>query len=509
MRFFGSKKLLWAPVLGACLSFASSCIVEPVDYRSQNVIYSDGYYQLKTVNQGVSWKTIFHDHAGMDATPSLGDVPVLVLPIEFSDFPFTEETLSDIDALIDGEAEDTHYWESLKSFYTKSSYGKLNLDFTIAPKHTMALDTAAFYSRHRVAGDWGAAAMREAVEAYKEQYGEDSTKKFDLDHDGFIDSVIMIYSAPDCGSSGEVASDRTCWWAYCFYDTVAHGDQDSPVGFHYFWASYDFFYGAVEEGVGVDAHTLIHEMGHMLGSDDYYNSTGSAGDFEPTGQSIMMAYNTLDHECFTKLSYGWISPFCVTGDAEITIRPYESSGDCILLADNWNGTAWDEYVLLELYTPTGLNELDSTTPYTGRYPGPKAAGIRIWHVDNRLAKMRYSQVDRKLVFSAMIEPKELKYSAYSQGNTISSAFRNGTDDYAPGNYDLINLVSPRNVTFRLGGKAYNELDLWKTGDRFVASDFQWQFRNGGNLDNGARLPFAVDFVSVGDESATIRFTKIG
>jgi hypothetical protein len=133
----------------------------------------------------------------------------------------------------------------------------------------------------------------------------------------------------------------------------------------------------------------------------------------------------------------------------------------------------------------------------------------MWHVDNRLAKMRYSQVTEKLTFSGFIEPKELKYNVYSRGTTIASAFRNGTDDNAPGDYDLISLVSPRNLTFRLGGKAYSELDLWQTGDRFHAKSFQWQFRNGGHLDNGNPLPFSVDFVSVGDEEATIHFTKMG
>ena len=509
MKVFPGKKLLWLPVLGACLSLSTSCIVEGVEYSKQNIIYNEGYYQLKTVNNGISWKTIFHDHSGMDATPSTGRVPVLVLPIEFSDFPFEEKTLSDIDALIQGESEDTRYWESLGSFYEKSSYGKLLLDFEIAPKTTLSLNSSAFYIQHQLAGDWGAAAMKEAVDAYKAQFGEESTKRFDQDKDGFIDSVIMIYSAPDCSSSSEVAHDRTCWWAYCYYDTAAKGVANSPVGFHYFWASYDFFYAAVEGQEGVDAHTLIHEMGHMLGSDDYYNATGSPGDLEPSGQSVMMAYNTLDHESFTKLSYGWVSPYCVTGDCEITIRPFESTGDCILLADDWNGTAWDEYVMLELYTPTGLNELDATQAYPGRYIGPQKAGIRIWHVDNRLAKMRYSPVTEKLTFSAFIEPKELKYNVYSRGTTIASAFRNGTDDNAPGDYDLISLVSPRNMTFRLGGKAYSELDLWQTGDRFYAKSFQWQFRNGGHLDNGNPLPFSVDFVSVGDEEATIRFTKMG
>ena len=56
---------------------------------------------------------------------------------------------------------------------------------------------------------------------------------------------------------------------------------------------------------------------------------------------------------------------------------------------NSSNSPFDEYLLLEYYTPTGLNKFDCD--YSYHYPydypqGPKASGIRVWHVDARLAK---------------------------------------------------------------------------------------------------------------------------
>ena len=44
----------------------------------------------------------------------------------------------------------------------------------------------------------------------------------------------------------------------------------------------------------------------------------------------------------------------------------------------------DEYILLELYSPTGLNQFDCENKYDRYFQGPDVVGIRMWHVDARL-----------------------------------------------------------------------------------------------------------------------------
>jgi hypothetical protein len=77
----------------------------------------------------------------------------------------------------------------------------------------------------------------------------------------------------------------------------------------------------------------------------------------------MMDMNVTDHDAFSKLSLNWVKPYVVTGDSKIThqsgrkqwrLHPHSSQKEAPGMAP-----AFDEYMLLELYTPTGLNQLDS------------------------------------------------------------------------------------------------------------------------------------------------------
>ena len=50
-----------------------------------------------------------------------------------------------------------------------------------------------------------------------------------------------------------------------------------------------------------------------------------------------------------------------------------------------NHSPFDEYLLIEFYTPTGLNEKDSLAKYAGVYPQMfQTNGIKIYHIDSRL-----------------------------------------------------------------------------------------------------------------------------
>ena len=460
-------------------------------------------------------------------TPSKGTQNVLVLPIEFTDSPFSGDDLNDIRTLTSGKAEDTHYWESLASYYEKSSYGQLNLSFTYADPYSVGMTAEQFYGKATSDDDradycYGSAkAMRDAVAAYKAKNGSDSTKKFDQDGDGFIDSVIMIYSqeqSPDYDDAG-------LYWAYRYWDywddSLEQVDgsltenTESPVGYSYFWASLGFFYEGISggKGKGVDAHTLIHEFGHMLGADDYYNSDGNSSTSavnEPTGGLTMMAYNVLDHDSFNKLQYGWVDPYYVTGSAEVTLNSFTTSGDCILLADEngWNGTAFDEYVLIEYYTPTGLNELDGMTSYLGT-GSLSSSGVRIWHVDNRLYLYDSNENDRGWATDAQVEAGS--FGSYYPDFALSNSSKNYYSK-ALSSYNALTLVSPKGTRFT-SKKLSSTQDLFQAGDTFslldssVSSTYKTYFPAGNKLDNGNELPYKVEVVSAGGEQAKIRISK--
>jgi M6 family metalloprotease-like protein len=464
---------------------------------------------------------------------SEGTQNILVLPIEFSDKKFTSGEIEDIKTACSGSADDTGYWESLASYYKKSSYDKLNLQFTYADSYNVGMTAQSFYkeatkSNERSSYAYGSSkAIKKAVEAYKSANGSDATKKFDQNGDGLIDAVIMIYAETYTPSYDE---DGSLYWAYQYYDQwdddlngLDEGptpSEESPVGYCYFWASIDFFYeGIGEDEDGVDCHTLIHEFGHILGADDYYNvSAETDTDYEPTGCNTMMAYNILDHDAFNKLQYNWVTPDYVTGSCEVTIGSLEKTGDCIVVADDsgWNGTAFDEYIIIELYTPTGLNELDSQSYYAGGYAkGQSVPGVRMWHVDNRLYKYSYSYSSGEVTEKGWASDSEVSkgdFGAYYASRAIS----NGTNEYFSDaqnkSFDALTLISPKGKKYSATNASDNN-DLFRAGDKFslldssLSSKYSKYFGGKKTFNNGKAFPYQIEVASLSSESATIRFTK--
>ena len=95
-------------------------------------------------------------------------------------------------------------WHSVASFYEEESNGRLNITGTVAPiyksNYGASITEAQTTTLASTATNW-----------YKTNYSTNSGKEFDADSDGFIDGVIMIYSAPNKQSGNDNL------WAYCFW----------------------------------------------------------------------------------------------------------------------------------------------------------------------------------------------------------------------------------------------------------------------------------------------------
>lgn len=503
------------PLFGLSLLCLSSCTIYDLfgSSASNSTSYPEGaYYKADNVTP-FSYRDI-NLSQGIDAVPSTGDVELLVLPIEISGYSFPTNFSTDLEHVLNGDgATDTGYWESLSSFYKKSSYGKLNIHYTVADNYASGYTANTLYSYNTAhASDNGAPAptmlLQKGVAAYKSKNGNTSTQAFDSQGDGLIDGVIMVYSCPDMSSSSTIgAIDRSgdLYWAFTYWDynNVNRASASSPIACTYFWMSYDFIYEAVSSPK-VDAHTLIHESGHMMGLDDYYAESGNK--FNPAGGWQMMDENILDHDVFSKMALGWTNPYVVTDSCQITINPSEDSGDCVLIGTSWNGTAFDEYMLLELYTPTGLNYLDSHTKYSSREMHYTTYGVKLYHVDARI--MATSDGNNYSYFSGT---SLTNTKAYVVGAT------NCQKDYSPADSDfnLLRLISADGLNTFEKGTLANEDSLFETGDTFNMTNYSSYFPKTSSgiltktaiFDNGASFPYTISFDSVTATSATITFTK--
>ena len=522
------KTFLIAPVALTLLSLTSCSIYSILPFTSSSSapeiskdFVGDGVYQsedfLKTTLQDVCYQR------GMDLPPSTGDVNALVLPIEFSDYPFSQSTLDNISSALSGS--NTGYWESVASFYEKSSYGKLHLNFHMAPKYETGLTAknAAkndyIYTQNNETEKYnGQLYVNAAVEAY-----DDSTSPltdFDQDDDGIIDVVIAVYSCPNYinqsytfAYSGKVYKDESLFWGYTYW-CLNDGDLSSPKANTYIWMSYDFF----EKGGKADSHTLIHEYGHAMGLDDYYSTESN---FQPAGGIDMMDMNVTDHDAYTKCALGWTSPYIVEGDdVTITIRPSESSGDCVLIpTSSFNGTLWDEYILLELYTPDGLNELDSKIAYSGTYPlGYTVPGIKIYHIDSRLIQCNYSPRTSTYTSTPYVkEPNSIDLEdeniCYLVGATNcskefnSSMVLSSNREYSS-DFSLIHLIEANGINTFAKGASGTNATLFKEGSSFSFSKYGKSFfPNRTCMNNGDSFPYTIKVESLSSSSATLRITK--
>lgn len=343
---------------------------------------------------------------------STGTARILVIPVAFKGESFSNVKLQ---RLYNSFFKDSEYtgWESVYSFYNKSSYGKLNITGTVSDVVNLDITVSQYQSYYNQYDKQGLVytdmILEKAIDQVAKQ-SDISLSDYDMDGNGYIDAVWLAYSASYNNSSA--------LWAYTTWDinTDQSISNTSFKGGLYSWASIDFLtekeYSknsifSINDAENGDAHTYIHEVGHMLGLDDYYSydyGDSSVQRYmydEPVGGVAMMDFNVGDHDMFSKYMSGWITPTIITDEYlsvngnTLTLTSSQSSNSngnrAFLIPRYKNGSVlnsksvFDEYLLIEYYTPTGLNESD-ISGYNGAYTYG-AKGVLVYHVNASIGKV--------------------------------------------------------------------------------------------------------------------------
>ena len=440
-----------------------------------------------------------------DSTPSLGNVNVLVVPIAFTDSTVDNgvsgtNIINDLETVFNGTKEETG-WHSVSSYFKECSYGALNLSFTVAPtwyqyeksKSVMGVaDTSTTIS-----------AVTSSVEWYRSQYSSSNCKEFDSDSNGYIDCVFLVYAEKDY-ASGRTSYDN--FWAYTFWTQQNNRNVSKPNANTFIWMSYDFMYGDMGGSslIDLDSHTFVHEYGHAMGLNDYYDYGGNEA---PAGGFDMQDFNVGDHNPFSKMSLGWSKPYVVDGNARITIKPHSKyANQTILLAsggyNGWNKSPFDEYILIEFYTPEGLNYFDSHNDTFGGYPmGTKDIGLRVYHVDCRLYGVYNGYLQG---YATSINSGYLYLVAAT--NTTSGDHVSQISEAV--NYRQVHLLSQSGTDRMKNKQMFNSVDLFTEGDTFSMSDYSSFFYNKGKFNDNSTLGFSFYVENIAADGATIRFDEI-
>lgn len=504
-----NKKILPLFVIVGSLSLCGCSFFNILSNDSSVVPWEGGKQELTYTQKELSAS---HYYDNMVTMPTNGKPKLLVLPIAFtdsSDFINEEkkvEIKSQLEKAAFGSSEDVG-WYSISSFYKTESYGQCEIKGEVADWYDCG------YKYNQVDDKATQTILNAAINNWKVN-NPTKIKEYDTDGDGFLDGVIAIYGGPNYGNIGDYPPHRENknMWAYTSWLTNDK-NVESPNGGVFIWASYDFMYADNTHGLKIDTHTYIHEMGHVFGLDDYYDYAHK-GDW--SGAFSMQDYNVGGHDPYSLMALGWVNPYVPTYNTSITIKPFESSGDVILISPDFSSnSAFDEYLLIEMYSPTGTNERDSTYQYTGsNYPvGPTKTGIRIWHVDARLLKIKESSKRGKSVeyynIVNTIDPEDGKYivgptnTTYVQGAETNSYCSLASDLY---DYKLLELIRRNDYKAGLVKNAISNDDLFKSGDSFTVSQYSGYFE-GGRFNNGSRVNWTIKVESLNDSQATITITK--
>lgn len=456
--------------------------------------------------------------------PSIGNVKLLVIPIWFSDSStyiknsYKSGVLNDIKTAYIGTTSQTG-WHSVKTFYEAESHGKLTLNATVSSWYDCGESSTSFYS------DYGGTSatvnlVTTATDWYFSVNPSDARSNYDYDKDGYLDGVMLIYASPDTRylSSGD---DGGNMWAYCYW-APNYPNISSPEPCAFFWASYNFMYGSSsassKTGTSyyggdtshclIDTHTFIHEMGHVFGLDDYYDYSNQ---YNPAGGFSMQDYNVGSHDPYSVMALGWADPYIPSESTTITLNPFQSSGDLILLTPEWNNydSPFDEYLLLELYTPTGLNEFDATYSYEGRSKGPSNAGIRLWHVDARLL---YGDSDNFSAANVTTNPNTSQGRVYHMmSNTYDEPNYGSPLGSSYYNYNILQLIRNNTFTTYQPTDTLSNASLFGNGSSFNTSTYKNQFvKSDGCLNSGATLGWSFSVAIIGSGAsakANITLTK--
>ena len=475
----------------------------------------------------------------ISVTPATKKAKLLVIPIWFSDsgnfidISSRDKVRSDISAAYFGKETDTG-WQSVKSFYETESIGSLSLTGTVSEWYEVGKNTSYYGSdpgNSELGAPKTAALAVSAADWFFANNPSENRRTYDSDADGYLDGLMMIYAAPDYTSLGNSNYDNL--WAYCYWiQDTSKQSPTKPGANAFFWASYSSMYGSevvasrtgnsnTKYGGGdtshcnIDAHTFIHEMGHMFGLEDYYDY--SEYGYSPAAGFSMQDANVGGHDPFSSFALGWGKAYVPTSSITIDLKSFVKSGEMIILSPNWNSgnSAFDEYLILEYFTAESLNAFDTTYAYMKSarkaYPtGTKNPGIRVWHVDARLL---YTRTGEWSPTNVTTNPKDVSGRVTLM---MSNTFYDNTDyslaycsplgpSYA--NYNLLQVIrNDKTATYK--SKNYlKDTDLFHMGDSFSMDTYRKQFVNSNKLNSNKSLGFSFTVNACNSTYASVTIYK--
>ena len=164
-------------------------------------------------------------------------------------------------------------------------------------------------------------------------------------------------------------------------------------------------------------------------------------------------------------------------------------------------------LVLELYTPTGLNEVDASDSNRYYLKMPNAVGVKILHVDARLSTKPYNGKDpQNYIDYTKIKDEGLPTGSYPMASNTRSY------SYTKEGFAFLTMISKKEEggTFlRNYRSGWGEDDLFKTGDTFSFKNQAKSFHYGDGLMNDKTdLNIEIYFENVDENGADLIINRV-
>ena len=495
--------ILLASLLSGCSASLSLKFVPFSDYMTPlDVVrdYEDDYFYSRKEVNAISWKNgEIKDVADLNLAnkygktrtliPTTGERKLLVVPVYFSDSDTSslEKKTVYIQNAFFGETKRTEY-DSVAGYYNKSSYGQLKITGEVAPWYNIGVSSSEWTKISTSHSEASSKIAESAVDWIKENNLISDLSSYDTNEDENIDGVYVIYDHP----FGDGDSASSLFWAYVYFTQKGENNlnKEAPYVNGYAWTSVNAITDAGEKNDNKSyTNYLIHETGHLLGLNDYYNTKGSSNHYQPTGLFDMMDYNIGDHSAFSKYLLKWSSPLVVKENVSFTykLKPFLTSGEYILVpSSTYNNSPFGEYLLVEYFVPHGLNKCNEQFEYASMdrnvsiYRYPQHYGLKIYHVNAALGYYKIGGVGNTKCLARLDDPD---WAAKIAGENVGVdyVFDNSISDAEAkaGKQVLYHLLeSSGQNTFADGEPASNKTLFSVDSDFGIDTFVNYEFSNG-------------------------------
>mgnify|MGYP003294386938 FL=1 len=282
--------------------------------------------------------------------PTTGVQKILTVLVQFPDVKFQNQT--GIKNLVTNMMNQSNYKHpgqynitgSLRDFYLQASYNQLDIRTTVIGPYTVSHNKA--YYGDTIGNKNDIRPQELAKEVMEKIVSDIDVSQFDNNNDGWVECIHILFA-------GYAQNDI---WGYGDVDDIwPHMSLllDSVSGDGVKMSRYIMtpeLNGAHYRGVG----TICHELGHILGAPDFYNSEND--NFKGTGQFDLMASGSWNGDIFATSPaqpnpyikteiFGWTNAIELSGNDKLyTLRPSELRDNSIYkLSTSTSG----EYYLLE------------------------------------------------------------------------------------------------------------------------------------------------------------------